>query len=372
MRIVTALGAVCLAAQIVAAQEVSSIRDSQYEWQCEDSNGNLVSGHTRQDKAFQSCYNQALADPGGIYIVRGGTFRVTATGTSPPPEPPPDPPDPPDPGTPDPAPNPQVTFGPVQSLTEYPATISALKQNAFTWELTFTLNSVGTAQGLASRDEYGTAEKGHLSVWVGEAGLINVRNQDIDGGQSSISLQSTTVVQPGVEHIVQIALDDGNGIGLFVDGNLEASEPNAFGLADNDLGLVVGGGCSRCGGPPDDPRNVPDRPIDGTVFMAIWDDPLELPGPNAANLSWLAPTHYVDCEADEDTEVTKCGQPIAPGDLGEFRVYLTVPEAKQVATVEGDVTGYEYVTTRTGEHCFEVTAVADKESDRSNAACKNL
>lgn len=68
------------------AQEVSSVRQSQYEWQCETSDGLLVSGHTRQDKAFQSCYNKAL-ETGDEYIVRGGRFKVTAIGTEPGPDP---------------------------------------------------------------------------------------------------------------------------------------------------------------------------------------------------------------------------------------------------------------------------------------------
>ena len=111
------------------AQEVSSIRDSQYEWRCETADGAFISGHTRQDKAFQSCFNQAFAT-GNNHIVRGGTYRVTVTGaTTPPTEPAPDPaPDPEPQPEPEPAPDDSfISFGPVTSIVSFPASIATLK-----------------------------------------------------------------------------------------------------------------------------------------------------------------------------------------------------------------------------------------------------
>lgn len=43
------------------AQEVSSVRQGSYDWVCETEAGVHVSGHTRQDKAFQRCFNEAAA-----------------------------------------------------------------------------------------------------------------------------------------------------------------------------------------------------------------------------------------------------------------------------------------------------------------------
>ena len=160
-RIIIAMGIAIGALLVVAyggtaeAAEVSSIRDSQYEWVCEDDAGNHISGHTRQDKAFQSCMNKAL-ETGGTYFVRGGAFRVTASGADSLPTPPTDPVDPPPPD-PTPGESPLASFGPVTAPLLYPANIGALKQDHVRWEITFTANSLQTggsgAMGLASRDQ---------------------------------------------------------------------------------------------------------------------------------------------------------------------------------------------------------------------------
>ncbi len=392
MRTLVALiaSAICLTAVAQESPRVSSIRDSQYEWQCETSNGDLISGHTRQDKANESCFNQALANPGTVYIVRAGTYRISATVPDAPPPPPPDPPVDPDPDPPvdpppDPGPDdPLVTFGPVTSLTEYPSMVS-MQRDSFRWAITFTANSLvnkqagvarsATQAGLASRDQYGQNQKGHLTVYVEDEGTgdhrVHVRNQDIDGGGPTTVLTGTTQIVPGQQYQVVVSLDEGTGIGLFVDGQLEDSSTVAYGLADNDLGLVVGGSCSQCDDAPDAPPDrIPGRAIDGTTYMEIWAEPLELPAPVSSTLQWQAPTHYEDCDPDAPAE--NCGEPIGPGELTDFNIYLTQPEDELLRTVAGDVSSYEYVTTRDGLHCFEVTAVAGLESDRSDEACREL
>ena len=56
MTLSLALGLTLVLGALVArvnAQEVSSIRDSSSEWQCETRDGTVLSSHTRQDKAFR-------------------------------------------------------------------------------------------------------------------------------------------------------------------------------------------------------------------------------------------------------------------------------------------------------------------------------
>ncbi len=350
---------------LAQAAEVSSIRDSRYEWQCEDANGTLISGHTRQDKAFQSCINRSL-ETGETFYVRGGTFRVTATGlTDPTPTPTPDPDPVPDP---DPPPDPppsgaMVSFGPVTAPVQYPASISALQQDRFRWEIVFTLNSlpIGSdgAMGLASRDQHGQVEKGHLSVWVTGGGAVRVRHQDIAGGAPSIQLDSSTIVVPGTEYKITVSISVDDGFGLFVNGVLEASSPLAFGLASNNLPLVVGGLCSLC---TVDGTVGPNRPVDGSVFMEIWDDPLSIPTPTASTqLTWTNPTERADNTL------------LDPGELTAIAAYQVSPGRRiLLASVAPDVSGYEVTGLYAGtEYCFVATAISiHGASEDSNIRCK--
>jgi hypothetical protein len=342
------------------AAEVSSIRDSQYEWQCETAAGVLISGHTRQDKAFQSCINAAM--DGNLYIVRGGTYRVTVSGigSSPspvPPEPPPIPP--PDPPVDPPTDTAQSKFGPVTAPLSYPGSISTLAQDKVRWEITFTVNSLPTgnsgAMGLASRDQTGQDEAGHLSVWLRSDGGIRVRHQDIAGGAPNIQLDSDTKVQLGVEYKITVSIDIDEGIGLFVEGVLEASSPLAFGLLGNNLPLVVGGLCSTCTA---DGTVGPDRPVDGSVYMEIWDDPLPLPVVPISSLmlNWTKVT--------ERTDNTLLG----PGLPDKITIYK---DNNKLVDLDGESIMYEATNLLAGTHCFEVTAWAGiDESARSNTVCK--
>jgi hypothetical protein len=353
----------------VMADEVSSIRDSQYEWQCETQNGVLISGHTRQDKAFQSCMNRALAD-GQMYIVRGGTYRVTASISAPPIDPPPiDPPPVPcewddtipadDPGCVeppiDPPPVDPVNFGPATAIIQYPAEISAFSQEPTRWQITFTLNSVGTIQGLVSRDQYGTNQPGHLSVWIETSGVIHVRNQGADGQVHTV-LQSQTVVVPGVEYVVDVSIDTSVGIGLFVNGVFEDSSTVAYGQNNNDLPLVLAGRCSRCTA---DGVTGPDMPIDGVVELTIWDTPLQLPEPIVGShlLRWTLPTEY-----DDDTA-------LPPGVPDKISIYNVNPR-RLVADLDGESIMYEVTNLSGGEHCWVATAWdGEAQSIDSNQAC---
>jgi hypothetical protein len=353
------VGAVLLGAFALAnAAEVESVRDGQYEWTCEDAAGNLISGHTRQDKAFQSCYNAALAS-GEIFYVRGGSFRVTATGTT---EPPPEPPPEPEPPPPDPAPSPQVTFGPVSALTEYPSNIGALKQNTFRWEVTFTLNSLPATgrMGLASRDQSGTLQVGHFSLYVEPNGVLILRHQDAcpncGGSGESFKLIAPTPIVAGQEYVAVASMSGSQGTSLWLDGELQASDPRSWGLASNNLPLIVGGLCTICK-PDAVPPVGPRYPIDGTVYMEVWNDALPLPEPIASlELSWVNPTSYVN------------GNPIGPGELTEIRLYQ---DGQKIAGVDPDVAVYEATGLHAGrEYCFEATAVAAEESDPSNQVCR--
>jgi len=319
------------------ADEVTITRVGQYDWRCADVSGNTLSGHTRVDKAIQACANRSLAD-GQEYRVIPGEYRVVATIDDAPPPPPP--------------PADSVTFGPVTAITEYPNTISALAQDNFRWQLTFTLNDAAGIQGLASRDESGTAEPGHLTVWVDNGQLI-ARHQDTT---QSVAIQATTPIIAGVEYVATVSVEAGVGIGLFLDGALEASDPFAVGTTGNSLPLILGGRCTRC----NDGTHGPEYPINGSVALEIFDDPLELPAPVAIELNWQAPTQYED------------GEPILAGELAGFRLYQLSPGQRQLLiTLDADETGYEVTGIPSVEHCFVATArTSQAESADSNTVCK--
>lgn len=366
------VGAVLLGAFALAnAAEVESVRDSQYEWTCEDANGTLVSGHTRQDKAFQSCYNAALSS-GEVFYVRGGAFRVTATGLeTPPPEPPVEPPPDPDPPPVDPPATPQVTFGPVSSLTEYPGTIGALKQNTFRWEVTFTLNALKAGRmGLASRDQSGTKQVGHLSLWVENDQLI-LRHQDacVNCGGSGEEFRLTAgPIAAGTEYVAVVSMSQSQGTALWLDGELIASDPRSWGLDQNSLPLIVGGLCSSCD-PNATPPIGPSRGINGTVYMEIYDDALPLPEPTASlMLRWELPTHY------EPIPPATEGNPLEPGALQAVTLYR---DGVKFVDLDGDITSHEVTGLYAGQvYCFTGTVTTGnccgtKESKHSNEVCRS-
>ena len=351
------------------ADEVSSVRDSDHEWYCETQTGVEISGHTRQDKAFQSCMNMALQD-GATYIVRGGTYRVSASLDLPPVvEPPPIEPPPTEPPVePPPEPPaddlPMVTFGPVTSITQYPNTISALAQDQFRWQLTFTLTQTSGIQGLASRDESGTSAPGHLSVWV-DNGSLTLRHQDGGLGTDGIQFQLTaqTAILPGVQYVATVSVEKGVGTGLWLNGVMESSDTSAYGLSGNDLPLTLAGLCTRC----DDaavPAVGPDRPLDGEVSLAIYNDPLPMPD-GTAMLNWTNPTE------DEDGQALPAGIPdrisiyAVPGS-GNATVSKSL-----VAHLDGESISYEVTGLPAGEACFVATAwnVSVQSAD-SNTVCK--
>lgn len=249
-----------------------------------------------------------------------------------------------------------LTFGPTDVPITYPETISALSQDVFQWQITFTLTDTTIISGLVSRDEYGQVDPGHLTVWV-ENGVINVRNQDIAGGAPNAVLQSTTIVMPDVEYVISVSMDVGVGIGLFVNGIHEASSPVAFGLTGNNLPLVLGARCQTC-----TDTNGPTNPIQGTVYLEIIDVALPIPPPivGAVMLNWEPSVEYED-----DT-------PILPGELTDYFIY-NAADASFVAAVDGEDTAYEVSGLSSGTHCFVATAVANsRESLHSNTVCNTI
>lgn len=331
-------------------QEIESVRQTQYEWECKEQDGDRVSGHTRQDKAFQSCINLALANPQTPYFVEGGTYRIIATGDAPAPEPPP-PPDP-DPDPP-PVPSDAVTFGPVDTPTTYPKGIGALAQDFYTWRITFELNGVGARQGLASRDQSGQLTAGHLGIWVMDNGRVRVRNQDAEGGGSNVVLVSQTVFAPGTEYTIAISGSD-EGLGLWVGDVLEDSSPVSYGLTGSDLDLVLGGLCNSC--LPDD-SVPPGDPIDGTVYLEIHDDPLPLPAPVGS----LTMTWRENLVREDDTPMTR----------NELAGYQVRQNGREIADLDNETWQYEISGLMPGEHCFTVSAqdTDGQYSDPGGPAC---
>ena len=258
---------------------------------------------------------------------------------------------------------PQVTFGPVTGIVRYPADISALKQDAARWEITYTIDSIppeGARFGLASRDESGQTEPGHLTVWINDQGKVWLRHQDIEGGHASVELISNIGSIVGREYKAVVSFDPATGIGLFVDGVLNDHDPWAAGLGGNDLGFVLGGSCSVCRS-PDDPRGSrgPKDEIDGTVYMEIFDAPLALPEPITLRLTWTNPVQFTD------------GTPIPPGVIQTIRIYHISPDVRHfIAEIPGGNTSY--VATHLvveSLNCFVVTAVAGGESMDSEPGC---
>jgi hypothetical protein len=359
----TAVLMVCLlllpfTAKMTKADEYwNSIRDSQYEWTCEEADGTVLSGHTRQDKASVACANRTLTD-GVVRYVRSGVYRIVRLkdpATTPPPtEPPVEPPvEPPTEPPVEPGETPQVTFGPTSTLIQFPSSISALRQDAFRWEITFTLNTVGGWHGLASRDESGTADPGHLSVWVQDGALV-ARHQGIDVGET---ITAATPILAGVEYTAVVSVEAGVGFALWLDSNLEGMATQAWGTLGNDLPLVVAGLCTRCEADAVPPV-VADRPADGIVRLAIYDLPLDFPQASSVELNWTLPT--------EDTE----GDPLPPGIPDRISVYKQ-PGQGLVTHLDGESITYEVTGLLPGEHCFTATAWnKTAQSENSNTACK--
>lgn len=358
---ITVIGFICLIPITSICQEVTITRDSQYEWTCETYQGDIISGHTRQDKAFQSCINASFSSSERT-IVRGGTFRIETTApTTPSPGAGPDPvPPDPNPTPPDPQPEPQVTFGPVTSITEYPSLIGALKQDTFRWEITFTLNSLPTTgrMGLASRDQSGTLQPGHLSVWIEGEELV-LRHQDACpncGGSGEVFSLRAGPISAGIEYVAVVSMSS-QGTTLWLDGEMKASDPRSWGLAGNDLPLIVGGLCRACTA---DGTVGPRDPIDGTVYMEIWDDALPIPTVGL-ELRWINPTNRED------------GVPLEPNELTSINLYDDTTDRFKIVGVDPDITSYEVVGLSGQERCFVATAVSNSgESKDSNRVCKTL
>jgi hypothetical protein len=61
-----------------APPTVTSTRIESAEWTCRDSSGAILTSHTRQDKAQESCTNRALAAPGTVFELRPSGYRIVA------------------------------------------------------------------------------------------------------------------------------------------------------------------------------------------------------------------------------------------------------------------------------------------------------
>jgi hypothetical protein len=68
----------CIPPAVLPASAVLSTRIESAEWTCRDSAGAILSSHTRQDKAQESCTNRALAAPGVAFEIRPSGYRIVA------------------------------------------------------------------------------------------------------------------------------------------------------------------------------------------------------------------------------------------------------------------------------------------------------
>lgn len=192
-------------------------------------------------------------------------------------------------------------------------------------------------------------------------------------------LNSTTQILPGVQYQVIVSVEAGIGIGLFVNGVLEASDPWAVGTTGNTLPLTLGAICTTCDDSAVPPVSWKDA-IDGIVSLKIWDDPLDLGLNGSVVLNWVPPTEYMDCDPSIPSEQQEgCGGPLEPEYPDQFGIYkVTAPngviERTQIALLDGEDTSYEVSSLIAGEHCFVATAFAGptNESNDSNIACKTV
>lgn len=84
MRHILTLAALLLAA--VAIGQVTSTRTTAFDWQCEGD----ATNYQRFDTAFAACVSATLKD-GKPRLVKGGTYRISVTGSAPVPPPSPTP-----------------------------------------------------------------------------------------------------------------------------------------------------------------------------------------------------------------------------------------------------------------------------------------
>lgn len=187
---------------------------------------------------------------------------------------------------------------------EFPSD-SHLEQNSLRWEIRATLNSLpatGERYTLASRDESGQTDGGHLSVWVDDAGVIVVRNQNVandpwpgDTSSSRTFVLTSRPVTAGEEFTVTISLS-GIGIGIFVNGELLAQDSHHASQSLNMLPVVVGGGCTTCNGGDNPGDRTPQDPTDGSVSLTIYNSPADFepiagpPAPVSGSIEVMHPT----------------------------------------------------------------------------------
>ena len=154
-----------------------------------------------------------------------------------------------------------VAFGPVTIPTEYVSTPEI--KAATTIVVKATLNSVGTTQGLFSRDENGQADSGHTTIIVLPNGIIEARNQ---GLTETLTVNTVTPVETGVPFTLTINIAAA-GFQVSHDGVIVGYNPGHYPLAGNDLPLFLGAECIGC-----DPSNrVPANPIDGVVSVELFE-----------------------------------------------------------------------------------------------------
>lgn len=132
------------------------------------------------------------------------------------------------------------------------------------WSTRFRLNSTGKRQGLFSYDEKGQKTSGHTTLEVLSNGRIAVRHQDF--GNVSEILASKTLVRPGKEYLVSIAILANDGISLIVNGMEEDRSDRAFGTLGTRRDLIIGASCSYCRPGATSPLRYP---IDGEVMLEI-------------------------------------------------------------------------------------------------------
>ena len=120
----------------------------------------------------------------------------------------------------------------------------AFSQRDAVWKVRFTLDALGTTQGLFSYDESYQATAGHTSLDVLADGRLQLRHQD--GERDSIRLTSRSAVSAGVEQEAVVTIAKGRLLALDVNGLREAESEFAFGTDETRRDLVIGATCAYC------------------------------------------------------------------------------------------------------------------------------
>ena len=216
----------------------------------------------------------------------------------------------------------------------------------------FKADDLSGAQGLLSKDSSGYDAGGHLSVWLQDDQVV-VRLQSEDASHELRSTRGS--VQAGEETHAAVSFG-ADGLKLYLDGELAASDDYRGGLQGNEEPLVVGARAWQSGDRTADnldaffqgtigPIEVYGRALASAELEALVTgssmgmpstESEELAGPPVAESEEPAGTPVAEAEEPTGPPVAETEEPIEPPIVEpEVPVVLPVPEAEEPAGEPG-------------------------------------